>query len=71
MKVLLTHYICDAPGCNQESIGSKEDPPLGLVGTVAEHGGGGGITGVEWFACTSEHVGPAVAAAIRNEWEKA
>lgn len=70
MKIQVTHYVCDSPGCGKESTGSKQDPPLGLFGKVDEHSQSGGTVGVEWFACSREHVGPAIAAAIRNEWEK-
>jgi hypothetical protein len=51
-------WVCDAPTCTVERP-VDEDAPLGYSGLVSTQGGTG-CRKEPWFACTDEHVGPAI-----------
>lgn len=63
----VTEYECDA--CGKRQTGDVAENVYGLLGRVDEHGSGGGITGVDWFACSRGCVGLAIATALNREYD--
>ena len=69
MKTDMVAWQCDAPLCTTTRNAPKGEMPEGLGGTVDEESLQGGI-GVEWYACSLDHVGAAVAYALSQEWDR-
>lgn len=64
MKRQVTEYECDA--CGKRQAGELTDNVFGLTGMVEEHDRGGGVAGVEWFACSRPCVSTAIFKAINQ-----
>lgn len=66
MKRQVTEYECD--GCGKRQAGEMAEDVYGLIGVVGEHDHSGGVSGVEWFACSRGCVGLAIATALNREY---
>ncbi len=61
--------VCDAPGCASTEITTKDEPALGYyIFKGMWRGGGGGSPIPRVFACSTEHLGPAVEARLKETW---
>ena len=57
----VTMMVCDAPGCDARYEHSKYEPAFGFhLGKGMWHNGGGGGPIPSVYACSIEHIGPAV-----------
>ena len=63
-------WICDAPLCTTEVQDADGGPALGYEGKVSLPPGVG-VKNAPWFACTDDHVAPAVLWVVKVEHGRA
>lgn len=62
-------WVCDAILCDKEEP-AGEDAPRGYSGIVSTEGGTGCYK-EPWYACTKDHIEPAITEVARRAHEKA
>jgi hypothetical protein len=67
-RVKRTVFVCDC--CKSEWNGGDETDVLGYHGKVTEVRSGGGVSGIEWYACSDDCIQPAILNVTKEAWEK-
>lgn len=61
-------FTCD--NCGADRIGIDESDVVGFHGTAGQTTPGGGVIGIEWFACSAACLPHAIVNVIREAWKR-